>query len=297
MQRIGEIAAFGTAICWTVSALYFEKATKRIGVLAVNFYKVIFAFGFLTVLGALVRGMPLPLDAPREAWIYLSLSGLVGFVIADIFLFTAYKTIGSRITMLFLALSPPVTAALGFLFLGETMGPKSLSGMILVVIGIAIAVFGRRDSKSVVKMSHEDKRGYLFAFLASLGQALGMVFTKRGIGDYDPISGTQIRIIVAIVGFGILSLVVEKGKNLSASLRDSSGLKATMMGAIFGPFIGVTLSLFAAQRTQAGVVSTLIGLSPVMIIIPAILIYKQKVKPLEIIGAVLAVVGSALFFL
>ena len=51
MQRIGEIAAFGTAICWTVSALFFENATKRIGVLAVNFYKVTMALGFLAQIG------------------------------------------------------------------------------------------------------------------------------------------------------------------------------------------------------------------------------------------------------
>jgi len=297
MQRIGEIAAFGTAICWTASALYFEKATKRIGVLAVNFYKVVFAFGLLAAFGAIFRGMPLPLDAPREAWIFLSLSGLIGFVISDIFLFTAYKTIGSRITLLFLALSPPVTAGLGFLFLGEDLGSRGLMGMTLVVIGITIAVLGRRDAKSTGTMSREDKRGYLFALLASIGQSVGMIFTKKGIGSYDPISGTQIRVIVAIVGFGIASLIFEKGKNLKAALKDAEGLKPTFYGAIFGPFLGVALSLFAAQRTQAGIVSTLIGLSPIMIIFPAIFIFKQKVKLMEITGAVLAVAGSAVFFM
>ena len=297
MQRIGELAAFGTAICWTVSSMIFEKATKRIGVLSVNFYKVVFAFLFLALAGALTRGMPLPLDAPPDAWIFLSLSGLVGFVIADIFLFTAYKTIGSRITMLFLALSPPLTAGLGFLFLGERMGPKSLVGMALVVVGIAAAVFGRRDAKSAARMSREDKRGYLFALLSSVGQSVGMILTKRGIGAYDPISGTQIRVAIGIVGFGVLSLILERGRNLGAAVKDPVGMRITFVGAIFGPFLGVALSLFAAQRTNAGVVSTLMALTPVLIIPPAILIFKQKVKPLEIAGAMVAVVGSAIFFM
>lgn len=297
MQRLGELAAFGTAICWTASAIYFEKATRRIGVLAVNFYKVVFAFGFLALFATISRGMPLPFDAPPDAWLFLSLSGLVGFVISDIFLFTAYKTIGSRITTLFLALSPPITAALGFLFLGEAMGGKSLAGMAMVVTGITAAVLGRRDAKSVVKMSREDKRGYLFAFFSSIGQSVGMVLTRRGIGTYDPVSGTQIRVMVAIVGFGIASLAFDRGKSLSTALKDPAGLRPTLIGAIFGPFLGVTLSLFAAQRTYAGVVSTLIGLTPIMIIPPAILIFKQKVKPLEIAGALVAVAGSAVFFM
>ncbi|MBN2875567.1 MAG: DMT family transporter [Spirochaetales bacterium] len=297
MQRIGEIAAFGTAICWTVSALFFEKATKRIGVLAVNFYKVVFALGFLAIAGTITRGMPLPLDAPADSWLYLSLSGLVGFVIADVFLFSAYRTIGSRITMLFLALSPPLTAGLGYVWLGEEMGPRSLSGMALVVAGIVLAVLGRRDAKSVVKMSRDDKRGYLFAFLASMAQAVGMVFTKKGIGTYDPISGTQIRVLVAIVGFAIASWLTDGGRNLAKALKDPDGMKPTLYGAIAGPFLGVTLSLFAVQRTHAGVVSSLIGLSPILIIPPAIFFFKQRVRPLEVVGAVIAVAGSVVFFL
>jgi drug/metabolite transporter (DMT)-like permease len=118
MQRIGELAAFGTAVCWTVSALFFERASKRIGVLAVNFYKLIFAFGFLLITAVLMRGVALPFDASPRAWLFLSLSGLIGFVITDIFLFSAYVMIGSRITMLFLAMSPPMTAILGYVFLG-----------------------------------------------------------------------------------------------------------------------------------------------------------------------------------
>jgi len=297
MQRIGEIAAFGTAICWTVSAIFFEKATRRIGVLAVNFYKVVFAFGFLALAAGLTRGMPLPFDAPPDAWLYLSLSGIVGFVIADIFLFTAYKTIGSRVTMLFLALSPPMTAALGYLFLGEAMGSRSLAGMALIVTGVASAVLAKRDAKSAGKMSREDMRGYFFAFLSSVGQSIGMVLTRRGIGDYDPVSGTQIRVMVAIVGFFLASLLFEGGRNLRAALKRPDGLRPTLYGAVFGPFLGVALSLFAAQRTYAGSVSTLIGLTPILIIPPSIFIFKQKVKPLEIVGALVAVSGLAVFFM
>jgi len=297
MQRIGELAAFGTAICWTVSALFFENATKRIGVLTVNFYKVTIALGFLSLTAGLTRGMPLPFDAPPEAWLYLSLSGLFGFVIADLFLFSAYKSIGSRITMLFLALSPPMTAGLGFLLLGERMGSKSLAGMVLVVAGISATVLGRRDARTGRPMSREDKRGYVFAFLASVGQSIGIVLTRRGIGSYDPVSGTQIRVMVGIVGFGLISMIVDRGRKNREALRNPAGMWLTFGGAIFGPFIGVSLSLFAAQRTYAGVVSTLIGLSPVLIIPPAILILKQKVKPLEVAGAIIAVAGSAVFFL
>ena len=299
MQRIGELAAFGTAVCWTISALFFERASKQIGVLAVNFYKLIFAFGFLILTALALRGVALPFDASPRTWLFLSLSGLIGFVITDIFLFSAYVMIGSRITMLFLAMSPPMTAILGYVFLGETMGARGLLGMALVASGIATAVLSRKDAKSAVKrvVSRNDKLGYFYAFMSTLGQSVGMIFTKTGLGDYHPIAGTQIRVFVGILGMITVSMIWERGRNLKAALNNRPGLIATFGGAIFGPFLGVTLSLLAVQRTTTGIVSTLLGLTPILIIIPTVLLFKQKVRPLELLGALLAVLGSAVFFM
>jgi len=297
MQRIGELAAFGTAVAWTIGALFFEQGVKRIGVLSVNFFKVVFAFVLLTITAAFLRGMPLPFDAPPRAVIFLTLSGIIGFVVTDMFLFTAYGTIGPRITMLIMALSPPVTAGIAYVFLDESLGSMGALGMSLVIIGICMTVFGNQNSVSISKINKVDMRGYVFAFIASIGQSIGMVLTKAGLGDYDPVSGTQIREIAAIVGFALVALVYDRGKGLIKAAKSFDGLKFTAGGAVFGPFIGVALSLFAIQRISAGIASTLIGLTPVVIILPEILFFKKKIKFLEIAGAVVAVVGTAIFFM
>jgi drug/metabolite transporter (DMT)-like permease len=310
MERYGELAAFGTAVCWTASALFFEDASKRVGATAVNFFKVFFAFFFLAATGLVLRGMPLPLDAPREAWLYLPLSGLIGFVIADYFLFNAYILIGSRLTVLFQPLSPLFTALLGFLILGERMRPQALLAMGLVVAGIFIVVLSRsreagRASDAALAKGTEVKRvphlvkGMVFALLSTFFNALGLIFSKLGLaGGYDAVSGTEIRVVTAIVGFGLQALIMGQAKAVFVDApRDRKARKATAIGAIFGPFLGVVLSLFAVQHTSAGATSTLMSLTPVLIIPPAILIQKQKVAALEILGAVVAVAGAALFFL
>ena len=68
------------------------------------------AFPLLTLTALLTRGMPLPSDAAPEAWFWLSISGLIGFVLGDIFLFQALVEIGSRISLLISSLGPPITA-------------------------------------------------------------------------------------------------------------------------------------------------------------------------------------------
>ena len=300
MQRIGELAAFGTAICWTVSAVFFEKASRRIGTVAVNFYKLVGAILLLSGAAWVLRGLPFPSDAPGAAWLWLSASGLVGFVIADIFLFNAYVMIGSRTTMLFLALSPPTTAIFSFLALREMMPPRGLVGMALVCAGIAAAVLGRRRDARAEQVRDRDLRlkGYLFAFLASVGQSAGMILTKLGSAGYDTVASTQIRVLAGMVGFALVALVSGKSRKVFVEAPgDRAGMRNTAAGAVFGPFLGVSLSVFALNHTQAGTVSTLIGLAPVLIIPPSVLFLKQKVSLWEILGACTAVGGTMVFFL
>ena len=305
MMRYGELAAFGTALCWTASAIFFERASKRIGALAVNFYKVLGAFVLLALSGLLLRGMPLPLDAPREAWIYLPISGLIGFVVADYFLFNAYILIGSRLTILFQPLTPLFAALLGFLILGERMRTAGLAGMALVVAGILVVVVSRNSGGEPRAKGERRPRptgaaakGLVFAFASAFFQAVGLIFSKLGLGGYDAISGTQIRVGTAILGFALQALIFGRARELWVEApRDRGAMKSTAVGSVFGPFVGVTLSLIALQGTSAGAASTLMGLTPVLIIPPAILVLKQKVKPLEVVGACVAVAGAALFFL
>ena len=58
----GELAALGTATCWTGSSLAFEAAARRVGSLSLNLVRVVAAFGWLTLAALILRGRALPLE-------------------------------------------------------------------------------------------------------------------------------------------------------------------------------------------------------------------------------------------
>ena len=127
--------------------------------------------------------MPFPFDASARSWLFLSISGIVGFVVADFFLFNAYVLIGSRITVVFQALTPLFTALLAFIFLGERMRPVRLFGMGVVVCGILLVVVSRRTGeKNIETKALSTRKGYTFAILSSVFQAAGLIFSKTGFG-------------------------------------------------------------------------------------------------------------------
>ena len=171
MERFALLAAFGTAVCWAFSAIFFETASKKVGALAVNFWKVVFAFLFLGISGMVERAVPFPYDAPIRTWILLGLSGLVGFVISDFFLFNAYILIGSRITVIFQSLTPIFTAFFAFIFIGERMQAYRLIGMAVTVAGILIVVTTRSRQNKKDNKEKLSAKGLLYGFLSSIFQA------------------------------------------------------------------------------------------------------------------------------
>lgn len=294
-SHIGEMAALMTAVCWSFTSLSFEAAGKRVGSLPVNVIRLVLGFIFLSVFTFFVRGMILPFDASMHVWIWLSLSGLVGFVIGDLFLFQAFVEAGARISMLMMSLVPPITAVISWLILGETLTWFEILAMAMTVCGVALVVL-ERNAENRVTFSRPIK-GILYAFGGAVGQAVGLILSKYGMGDYDAFAATQIRIITGIIGFALIFIIFRRTKTLIPAIRNTMAMKLTALGAFFGPFLGVSLSLFAVQHTQAGIASTIMALPPILIIPLAILLFREKVTEREFIGALIAVGGTTLFFI
>ena len=274
----------------------FEAAGKRIGSLAVNLIRLVIAFFFLAAFGWIVRGLPLPTDATAHNWIWLLLSGLVGFTIGDLTLFRAFVLIGSRVSMLIMALVPPITAIFGWLLMGEVLGLQDWGGMLLTVAGVAMVILERKKDENGVAIRLAPA-GVLLAFLGAFGQAGGLVLSKYGMAQYNPFAATQIRVIAGIVGFSVIFMFIGWWPRVFEGVRNKSAMKRVSLGAFFGPFLGVSLSLMAVQHAKAGVAATIMALTPVLIIAPTRIVFKEKISRTSIIGALIAVSGVALLIL
>ncbi|UCH85180.1 MAG: DMT family transporter [Candidatus Latescibacterota bacterium] len=292
----GELAALLTALFWTVTALAFEAAGKRVGSLSLNLIRLCLGFAFLTIYLALFKGRPLPLDANIHQWFWLSLSGVIGLTLGDFFLFKAFILIGSRVSMLIMATVPPLTALIGWLVMGETLTPMNLVGMTLVVGGITLVILQRSEDQKQVVLSRP-LSGILIAFGGAIGQAVGLVLSKYGMGDYDAFAATQIRIIAGTAGFIVIITLFGLWRRVGSAVRDKKAMANMSLGAMFGPFLGVSFSLVAVKYTTAGVAATIMAIVPVLIIPPAVVFFKEKVTLREVIGAIVAVAGVAVLFL
>lgn len=292
----GELAALATATLWSGSAISFEAAGKRIGSLALNFLRICVAFVLVTLLAWLLRGQLFPADATTDTWFWLGLSGFIGFIPGDLCLFEAFIRIGVRVSMLIYSLVPLLTAFLGWLFLGEILDLHAMSGMMMTVSGIVLVVLERTPEDKKIRLSHS-LAGILLAFGGALGQAVGLVLSKKGIGHYHPIAANQIRLLAGVMGTSFLLFLPKIRQATNDATKCYPALGLLSLGAFLGPCLGVSLSLFAVQHTKTGIAATIMAIVPILLIPYAVLFRQEKVTVREILGTILAIVGVAVLFL
>lgn len=296
---MGEIAALLTSFCWAGSGIFFSAAGSKVGSMSVNRIRLLLALFLFMAAHLLFEGSLIPLDASRERWFWLSISGIVGLVISDSLLFQAYVLIGVRIPVLTMAGVPVISSIIAWIFLGERLSLGVITGIAVAIGGIMIVVAERGEGNIVSANRRNYVLGILCGFGAAAGQAAGLVLAKEGmVGEYSTLSAVTIR---SVVGFATIWLMAVISGKASLTLNQMRLIPAAFWnvaaGTVIGPFIGVWLSMFAVQKAYVGVASTLMALSPV-VLLPVIKYgYKEYVSRQAVFGTIITIIGVALIFI
>jgi len=293
MSYLGEFSALLTAFLWSGTSFAFSSAAEKIGSLQLNINRMIFASLFL-ISTILIMGYDF--DLSNTQFINLIISGVIGLVIGDSFLFKSYQMIGARVSMLLMALSPVMSAILAFIFLTERISALGILGMLITISGIALVVL-ERNSNSRYKIT---TLGIFYGIMGALGQSAGLIFAKFAYaeGHIAGFVATFVRVFSSVIIFLPILLLFKKYKNpYKVFYNDKSALGVTLIGTILGPFLGITFSLIAIENTKVGIAATLMSTMPIIMLPMVKYIYKEKLSWRAITGAIVAVAGVALIFL
>ena len=315
MTYLGELISIGVAFSWTATALLSEFGSKRLGNLTLNVLRMALALLFSLVLFGVVTGHPLPMGVPGDACGWMLLSGLVGYVIGDFCLFQCYIIIGSRFGQLFMTLAPLSAALMAWVTLGQQMKAMSVVAMLVTLFGIGISVLGRGEHhKLSLKLP---LNGVLYAIGAAVCQGVGLVLSKIGLDHYTqdllaseaysslatqqeavlPFASNTIRCVAGLACFAAWLIASGNAGRMVTSLHERKGLAAMLIAVFSGPFIGVGFSLMAVQYTAAGIASTIMAMTPILILLPSRWLFHQPITAKGVVGAVISCIGVSLFFL
>ncbi len=305
---VGATAAIVTSALWTVNAILFTSAGKRIGAISVNAWRIFLAAILLWITHLLMTGEVFPVGN-SEQWFWIGLSGVIGLGIGDFGLFASFVIIGTRRAVLIMSLSAIFASIAAFFLFNEILSIVAFIGIAITLTGVITVLLEDETKSDEKKLTRQEKiKGISFAMIGAIGQGLGIAFLKKGMLLYPnvtdipgvmelAIASTLIRMILgALFVWGAIT-VMGKLPDIKKAFKNKKGMRYVTIGAFIGPFVGVTLSTVAAYTIHVGIAQTLMSLMPVMIIPLVWFLFRQRTTWQGIGGAIVAVIGVAVLFL
>ncbi len=225
---------------------------------------------------------------PRQAWVDGSLIGIFRVGLSPMLFMACLNYVSAGVEGLIVTLIPATTAILAALIIREHVSPRQVAGLVIGLVGTTlIAVSGDSglgaDGNATV--------GFLFGLGGVSAAAFSGVLQRKYAPRHDTVhlalpmfaSGLAVAIVVGLaVGYGGVGGYSGRLWLLIVAL----GLGATLL-----PF---ALTLYASKHATATMVSITAYLAPLVAVVMGAALLDERITPMIVSGAALAMVGVGL---
>ncbi len=301
---MGVAFALLTTLSWSIGIFPFTEAARRLGSNSLNHLRLGIAIVFLTVASLVVNYSGLFAIFSTDygvAWFWFGVSGLVGLALGDYFFFDMYAILGARFGSIFTTLSPAAALVTSKFLIDEKINAIGVAGIFITILSVATVGFSKKETtKSAALEFGSVLRGSVFGVLAAFCQGIGLVLAKKGFlftqqngFELSAVNATFMRMAVSFVFLSAFTIMIQKHKQVILPIKQNreSGIKYAVAGALFGPCIGVSLSLYTIMLIEASVAQTIFSLVPLVASFISFVFYKEKLSIAFFTAALIAVAG------
>ncbi|WP_068081718.1 DMT family transporter [Polycladidibacter stylochi] len=293
---IYEGAAVLAATCWAITGLVSSKPAGHLGAIGFNFARM---WSVVVMLAAytLISGSWQTLSYDYLPLLFIS--GFIGIFVGDTALFLTLNRLGPRRTSIIFAMNAPISVILGALLFGEKLSIQEVSGILLVIVGVVLAIaFGKRKDQL---HQWEAVKGPLvigvgLGLVAATSQSIGSLAIKpiMSLGA-DPLAVALVRCTIAAIGLSFLVSLPSPMFKFARPMTINI-LGFCIVSGFLGMGVGMSFLLFALEGGEVGIVSTLSATSPAILL--PLLWWRTGQAPAigAWIGAFLVIIGCALIF-
>ncbi len=291
---LGYIFALITAACWTQNSIIYTFVGNRVGSSTVTHIRLWIAFPAAVIINLIFTGSLLPTNFSTLAYIYIGSSGVFGFFIADLFIFKAFQHIGARKTMVIMTLSPIFAAVISWIVFTEILSLFQITGILITIAGLMLVI--------LVESRKSDEKSrpiwIIFAMVGALTEAIGMVLAKAGLSEgIHPVSANLVRISSGLGGLALFTILRAEFITDFKKMEDKRSFYLLIAAALVGPVFGMLLALYAFSWAPVGIVTTLMHLTPIMLLPIDRFYLKKRIPSGAVWGTLIAVTGTGILFI
>ncbi len=304
MNPSGEVVALLTTLCWSLGIFPFTEAAKRIGTAPLNQYRLLLAWIIISVILFFTNDLNFVelFNGPQTyQYVFLGLSGIVGFSIGDYCSFSSFKILGPKLGSLYTTFAPGAALVIGYFALDESINIIGVFGIVLTIAGVIWLTLSKKDSEAAEHIGYKrDMKGILFGITGALCQGTGLVLSKYGMDYYaeklPTMHAVWIRLLFAFAAAFFVSILTGKFIQNSKPVltNEKNNLPLMLLGTLLGPVMGVSLSLLAIQKLEVAVAQTIFSLLPLFVLPISAVVYKEKITLQSVLACMIALAGVLL---
>jgi drug/metabolite transporter (DMT)-like permease len=288
---IGIAAALTSAASWALGSILFKKIGEKVSPFGMTLTKGILGIILLGIAYALYGFESVPLNAAGMLFI----SGIIGIAVGDTLFFAALQYLGPKVQIIFFMLGQVMTAMLGLLILKEMP-------LLLQWIGIAVTLIGAATVlwKKIFSDSENQKtalRGVIFGLLAMFSFSISLIIAKQAMITVSALSAVLVRMGAGTFGILVYGLFGRKVRIWLVPFQDIRMVVFFFVSVCIITFGGFWLSLVAIKLLDIAVASTLGATEPLFVLPLTLIILKERIAPVEVIGAILTVCGVVIIII
>ena len=297
---IGEILSLLCAFLWAIAVIYYKKAGDHFNAYEMNLFKSVLVFALMVPTVILadqlfepahdfnythVYGFFIPEIETSQLFIILS-SGFVGIMLADMFYLRALQLIGASLTGITGSLYSPFVVGFSLLFLGEALNVWQYIGMVMVLSGVILVGY----RKKALDIKHPPIKGFIYAVLAVLFTALGIVMIKPLSNEVPFFWLILIRSFGGMVAMLVYGLVLKKSLAIFHVVKKKGG-KWLIVGAFIGQYVSMMVWVAGYKYTSASIASILNETASIFILLLSWLMLGEKIDRRKLVGIGITMTG------
>lgn len=294
---IGEFAALGTALCWTVSAVLYKRALATTTPLSANTLRCIGTSIILALLLAFIGKIRVLTDLPTQAVFLACASGVVGLGLGDTFYMLSLKILGVSRVVPITCTYPLFSLVWAYLLAGENITVQILLGAVAIVLGIWL-LSSEAKNNSVKAWRKLHVRGLAFALSTAIAWSISISMINLAVREASSLEHAYaintVRLLAVAFALLIFTLTSRKTDFIKVERKTAAML---LTGGLIAVGLGWFLLTFSFTKIPEAQAVPISSTTPLFSTLASITFLHEKVTAKVAAGSILIVMGIFLVFI
>ena len=296
---IGELAALGAAICWTISAILYKEALLKTKPISANIVRLVCTSIILVACLAIIGKFGVLMNLPAYVVVLACISGIIGLGFGDTLYMMSLKLIGVARAVPITCTYPLFNLLWAVFLVGEPITLSVVLGAVTIVFGIWLL----RQETDVGTAEMEKKilvKGVAYALATAVMWSVSIMMIDMAVTLPETNSLDQalaintIRVTAIAVSLLVSVLIIDRNFGFVKMQRKT--LAALIFGGIVALGLGWFFLTYSFTNTSESRAVPISSTTPLFSALSGIVFLHEKVTARNAVGSIMIVVGIFLIF-